>query len=416
MVANSGATALRCEANSRCRNDLRWPGRARGTARGLWGSILAALATFGCNATALRDAKDWGGKIQDLPGGGVLVVNPHRGLWRSDATCRLEPDLQIGVDEGGDGVTFGRISAVQVDRKGRVYVFDGSASELRVFGPDGALVRHLGSRGAGPNEFRAVIGMSLSPDDHLWIVDGVNARYTVVHEDGTRSYPRRITLYNLPWLGGFGPDGRFYDSSILPSERREVLIAIEPDGRPGDTVHVASPDLDVPRRGSMTFPIPFGPRVIRFLDSRGFVWTGTSHQYRLLQASLRGDTLKIITRPVSPSPLTPAQQDSVRRYVAELEAAMGLRVTGSQAPSSAPLISAFFTDDQGHLWVALDGGRVNASFDIFDVEGRYLGQCQGPHGIVEEVRPIVRGGAFYGAVERTSGAWVVIRAKVHFPE
>jgi hypothetical protein len=48
---------------------------------------------------------------------------------------------------------FSRIRRVRVSATGEVYVLDGSAKEVRVFGPDGRRLRVIGGPGEGPGEF-----------------------------------------------------------------------------------------------------------------------------------------------------------------------------------------------------------------------------------------------------------------------
>jgi hypothetical protein len=51
-----------------------------------------------------------------------------------------------------------------------------------VFGRIGA---SFGRPGNGPGEFRNVIGLASAPGGNVWLVDGGNARYTIVRRDGS---------------------------------------------------------------------------------------------------------------------------------------------------------------------------------------------------------------------------------------
>ncbi|NIM50071.1 MAG: 6-bladed beta-propeller [Gemmatimonadales bacterium] len=310
--------------------------------------VLIATLTVSCGSDASTEESTWAGEVQRLPGGAVLVSNPAAGVWHSQAGWRIEETLRIGSPEGQGPDVFGRITAIEVDTAGRIYVFDGFARELRVFGPDGDFVTSVGRRGAGPGEFEGVVGMSLSPDGAIWLVDPENARYAAIQGDDFEMHRRDAPLYRLPWVGGFTAEGVLYDAVVLPGQGRagESLLRVGPAGAVTDTLPIATPELDVPRRGSMTFPLPYAPRVLRTFDPRGFVWTAVTHEYRLVNMSLRGDTVTIVTRDYAPPALTSAQQDSVRRYVRRLEAEFRVDVRGSMIPRSAPILRWFLVDDR----------------------------------------------------------------------
>src|SRR5688572_22228889 len=118
----------------------------------------------------------------------ALLLGP--GGCRGDGAERDDPDaaesasregvvdLTIAEVEGRDEYTFGRVSGVVADKAGRIYVADGSANEVRVFGADGRFVHRIGRAGQGPGEFDGPCCLALRDDDHtLWVRDGGNARY-----------------------------------------------------------------------------------------------------------------------------------------------------------------------------------------------------------------------------------------------
>jgi len=87
--------------------------------------------------------------MDTLPSGTIVVTNPAQGVWDSASSWRVSEDLRIGTLEGTGPDLFGQIDALEVDRDGRIWVLEGQAQELRVFGRDGRWLRTIGGRAAG---------------------------------------------------------------------------------------------------------------------------------------------------------------------------------------------------------------------------------------------------------------------------
>jgi hypothetical protein len=378
-------------------------------------AVVLSTLTVSCGGERGGAGSPWAGEVQHLPGGAVLVSNPAAGIWDGRAGWTLDETLRIGSLEGEGPDVFGRVAALEADRAGRIYVFDGLAIELRVFGPDGAFVSRLGRRGSGPGEFGGVAGMSVALDGAIWVIDGPNVRYTAIDSEEIVMHRRASPLYRLPWVGGFTAEGALYDAVVLPGEPGEVLVRVDSAGTATDTFPIATPELDVPRAGTMTFPLPYAPKVLRAFDRRGYVWTAVTHEYRLVQMSLAGDTVMIVSRDYTAPALTSAQEDSVRRYVRQLETQFGVGVSDDMIPRSAPILSWFLLDDAGDLWVARASREGTISLDVFDDAGRYLGEVELPFEIAGGSVPIVRDDDLYAVTEGELGVPVVVRARIGRP-
>jgi len=379
----------------------------------LHGLIVAlASTTVSCGGERGEPESAWAGERSQLPGGAVLVSNPATGIWDDQPGWTLEETLRIGSLEGEGPDVFGRVAALEVDPAGRIYVFDGFARELRTFGPDGGFVTGFGRRGSGPGEFESVIGLSVAPDGAVWAVDGPNVRYTAIHGEQVATYRRASPLYRLPWVGGFTAEGTLYDAVVLPGQSGEFLVRVDTAGTATDTFPIVTPELDVPRFGTMTFPLPYAPKVLRAFDRRGYAWTAVTHEYRLVQMSFDGDTLMIVTRDVTAPPLGSAEQDSVRRYVRQLEAQFGVGVSDDVIPGSAPILRWFLVDDAGDLWVARAGPAGTTSLDVFDDAGRYLGEVELGFEVASGGVPIVRDEHLYAVTEGELGVPVIVRSRI----
>jgi DNA-binding beta-propeller fold protein YncE len=74
---------------------------------------------------------------------------------------------------------------VLVGPNGLVYVSDFGADRVRVFRPDGVLLRSIGRPGSGRGELRKPLGLALLGDDRLFVADSKNHRVVVFGLDGT---------------------------------------------------------------------------------------------------------------------------------------------------------------------------------------------------------------------------------------
>ncbi len=156
--------------------------------------------------------------------------HPHEGgllKYRVNIRFGLEPETMP------DGWSFGRVSAVAVDRNGEVYVFHrgAHADPVVVFDPKGKYVRSWG-RG----QFRNEHGIRVGPDGNIWTVD--NGDHTV--QKWTRDGKLLLTLgtkgqsgtdektFNRPTDIAFAPNGDFYVSDGYGNSR---VVKFSKDGR-----------------------------------------------------------------------------------------------------------------------------------------------------------------------------------------
>ncbi len=151
------------------------------------------------------------------------VVNPAPA---PESILGAKEIFRIGRGQGEGPDVFGRIDVLAVDPRGNVYLVDGLANEIRVFGANGEHRRSFGREGEGPGELEGVRGVAFHPDGTVWVWDHSLQRFRVPFEGG-----RGWTLE--PDGSGWFTDGHAY--RIL---RREAN---------GDTVLAFSLDVEPPR-------------------------------------------------------------------------------------------------------------------------------------------------------------------------
>jgi hypothetical protein len=383
---------------------------------------VVALALSACGDAAATGG--WAGTVDTLANGVVLVSNPERGIWDESSAWRIEEELRIGSAEVEGPELFGNISALAVDPMGRIYVAESQAQEIRVFDANGEHVRTIGRKGGGPGEFQQISGMGWGADGNLWVMDPQNSRIAVIDTAGelVTSHRRNAGFVMIPWRGGFDGQGRLYDVSGAPGGGglggfRQVLIRYDESMTPVDTFWI--PEYDTPSfdlvgeggRRMMSANVPFAPGLVWTFDDDGHVWMGINDQYRLHRVTFEGDTLEVVEREHRPVPVTAEdREEALGRY--EWFTQQGGKLDPSKVPSVKPAFSGPFFDDRGYLWI--NGSRAAGepdAYDIFDPDGRYLGQITAPEGVSMQ-RPLVLGDTYYSVVTDDLDIPYVMRARI----
>lgn len=390
---------------------------------------VGVVAAIGACVSCTGGDDGWGGSVETLLNGAVVVHNPAEGLWAEGEGWRLVEDLRIGAVDGAGPEVFGRISGFAVVSDGRIHVLDRSVPEVRVFTPDGAFVTAYGREGGGPGEFANPAGIRTGPDDRVWVIDTGNDRYSIFTADGILAEEeRRFSHGNVaPWPGVILEDGRVVDVDFefIDGAGVRTYSLYGADGTLQDTI--AMPEYDGPSFSHATeamlvsADVPFSPDLEHYLDPRGYLWTGISSDYRIVQQAIDGgDTLRIVEKAYAPVPVSAAEKDAA---LANLDwfTRQGGRVDGSQLPDEHPSYQAFDTDPLGHLWVrpaVPRTGEVTPEtvyapqapvFDVFDPEGRFLGAVRSP---VPLAYPHITATHVYGITVDDLGVQYIVRLRI----
>jgi len=265
--------------------------------------------------------------------------------------------------------------AVDVDRRGNVYVGDQWA--VKIFAPDGTLLRTVGRRGNGPGEFDAIGSVALTPGDSLFVFDLGLLRATVF-EPGTwrAAYtvqvgreqllpPARVARvrggrallavfenaynFNVPNPEGvrggsdlvrlLNADGSLLRDSVLLLRERENLVYRDP-------VAVG--------------PNPFGRETYLAVAGRDRVVTAWSDSLKFDVHAVDGRRLKTIRPSWAPPrrPITAAERDSVVAALAghPIPAPSVRRALQRYRAATWPLLRGIVVDDRDRIWAGIGGG------------------------------------------------------------
>lgn len=154
---------------------------------------------------------------------GIRSVIPTK---RTCADCiHVSIERSIAIDTGA-GVIDESPFVVR-DRRGQIWV--GSGAGLKVYGPDGSFVKHLGRPGRGPFEFQAAGPVFVDPTGNIHVLDQLAFRETIAADTG-----QFLSMRDLP----VGPT---YDAASLGDSVRIIVNAtfLDPEriGQPLHLVH-----------------------------------------------------------------------------------------------------------------------------------------------------------------------------------
>lgn len=149
----------------------------------------------------------------DIAGGGDTTADMD-GLRQLTAT----PDMRIGSVDDPD-VGFSRLGYVDVDADGNIYALEMLDNQIRVYSPDGRIVRRIGRSGSGPGEFESAPRFGIQGDT-LWALDGRAGRITLFDRTGNVLSTGTTNGLRVPLPTGYGyvlpmsmrPDGTFTSS------------------------------------------------------------------------------------------------------------------------------------------------------------------------------------------------------------
>jgi len=372
--------------------------------------LLLSAATGGCERG--ERAPTPGVSIDTLASGGVVVHNSGPGMWDEGGAWHVEEMLRIGELDGDGPTVIGGIRAIEVDAEGNILVFDHLANELRIFSAEGLHQRTIGRAGEGPGEFQSVLAVSQSPDGLTWVVDGRNARYTVIDPAGELSYVPRASSVSRSWVGGFDREGRFHEWAVEAEDQGlvDVMLRIDADGEVTERFRLPRIEVPAPEVApGMSMSLPFAPSVIRAWDPDGGIWQALSSEYRITNVRLGGDTAMVIVRDVPPIPFSAAQEDSLASVIQGVESQFGVNVAAEMRPRAISPIRWIAVDDEDRVWVCSMGLEPCGELDVFDRSGRFLGTLQLPEPVADAPRPVIREGKIYASVEGELGSpqvWV----------
>lgn len=368
------------------------------------------------------------------PNGDVYLVDGERpAVRRFDRHGRYERSFVVPLGEPGHYV---QPNGVAVLSDGRVVIRDPRRSQLVVYSPRGVYLE----RWPHPSGVYSPLPLISDAEDRLY------TRVVYNPADPKEEWREGLVRY--------GRDGSIEDT-IPDPEITHVppsLFVVPPSG--GDTVR---------------FPIPLTPRAYWAPSPSGEILTAVSDRYAVQVAKPDGRLVRI-EREYTPVPASREERFTFVRDISRRARQIDYRWTwrGPAVPEQKPPFKGLFADSDGRIWVQLhqpaeligdfatgssgdqdtasstedsgDAGRVQASdtassdlragpateeplptlrdwrepivFDVFEPDGRYLGQVSAPPEFRTQPLPSIRGSTVWAAVQGQGRVPDVVRFEI----
>jgi hypothetical protein len=381
----------------------------------------ALLCLFLLAACSGRDGPP-GWVHEEVVRDGVRTVRTLSGsVW--DAPARLQEVLSIGPRGEDPAYLFGAIVSL-AQREGKIFVLDQQVPTVRVFDESGEHLRDIGRDGQGPGEFVYPTSLAIHPvTGDLMVRDGQTGRINLFAPgSGLSSGAWRIpTGYTTDSPMVLTPEGGVWTMQLLDAGTGITdwiwgMVLFGPEGAAGDTlwpprfdhrpaVVVASRENSSSRRS-----VPFSPDEHWAMSPTGAIVGGVSGDYRFEVRWSDGRRLGV-KRDWDPVPVEREEADWYRLRVTLLlqRNYPGWAWNGPEVPARKPAYSALVPDRSGRVWVERPGPgvrlegcdpsprtadeilrapcwRQTSTWEVFDLEGRFLGPVEVPEGVVIDQR------------------------------
>ncbi len=415
--------------------------------------VAALLA--GCSGS------DW--KAVSYERGDTTVVRTVSGsAWGRPA--KLVERARIAEDPADSLEGLRSVTALAGGPNGDVYVVDGEMPAVRLYDRDGRYERVFVAPLGEPGHYSQPNGVAVLSDGRVVIRDPRRSQLVVYS-------PRGVFLDRWPHPSGvYSPvplisdaEDRLYTRVVYnPEEPREEwqegLVRYGSDGSIEDTIpdpeidHVF-PSLAVESPGGDTvrFQIPLTPRAYWARSPSGDVVTAISDRYALQVAKPDGRIVRI-EREYEPVLVPREERFTYVRDIDTRARQIDYRWAwrGPAVPEEKPPFKGMFVDADGRIWVQLhqpaeligefpssaegsDTAAVPDSaaapevgdrlptvrdwrepimFDVFEPDGRYLGQVSAPPGFRTLPQPSIRGNTVWAAVSDGDGVPNVVRFEI----
>lgn len=276
---------------------------------------------------------------------------------------------RIGDPDGDETSSFGFVHSIAVSDASELFVFEGTAPQLRHYDADGTLIRVIGGKGSGPGEYQRANGIALLPDGRIALWDAGSSRINIYSAAG-----ESLTLWTPP-ISGFNTsnpslftldDGRLAAIAYV----RDSSLTREALGRPAwflydsagisrDTVlqpFFGDPPVNLisRREGNVnSMSVPYMPRPVSVLDHHGAVIGSPGAPY-VVHTQMQGKPMRI-ERMISAIPVTDAERDQRRELVM-----YGMRRNdpawtwnGPEIPHEKPPVAGLLSTLDGALLVSV---------------------------------------------------------------
>lgn len=347
----------------------------------------------------------WKGKIEQEEGVKV-VKNPEEPLY-GEIEFELELDLTIGGEEFDENYNFIRVSDVEVDEDGNIYVLDPRQYRIQKYDKNGKYLQMIGRQGEGPGEFQRASRMTLSARGKLYVDEF--RKILIFNQDNT--YERSINVDSLILSYLVTKEENFLGWARVRAEEATSfdVILIDSNGKKIDTIaSYPDPSVILTKSSSggggimMGGSPPYSPGLSFCPVSDELGVYGYSDEYRLWVVNSTGEIVYIIEKEEKRIPTSKKEESEyVKERIDRMNERGGVQwAVGDlkklyKFAKYKPFFSNIKTDDTGHIFLQKSKSVIKSEedtyFDCFSKEGYYLYRVK-----IHEVNPrVIKNGCIY---------------------
>jgi hypothetical protein len=354
--------------------------------------VLLLTPLMSCAAgSACRTSGDLDSSLvrtDTLPSAGLVVENLTPGApyplagWGLDHVAVLPGDAFVGDPVG-----------VALDEWDRLFVLERGPAAVRVFAPNGELIRSIGRDGAGPMEFRD--GMMDVGYGNVVVYDGNQGRILRFDTTGVplrhwnvtccgRGQVRVTSAQHVIVPVSLGPEDAARYAAILHTfDDRGVVVDTALLARPrGDESHFWQLRAGLDELPSLSTRVPLTPNVVWTVARNGLLLYGHSSTYAVTLTKTGADTVLHFTRTWERTNVDEAFRSTLRAgSIKAYERLVPRRVLEDlfrleDIPSVYPAFAGLTQDPEGCFWII--GFHIGGAtlLDRFNSKGRYLGTIE----------------------------------------
>ena len=372
--------------------------------------------------------------IDTLPGGIPRVTSSGPTAWTDSAGAALVEQSRFNGVEGTTG-ELGNPQSLAVDETGRVYVVDRKPAAIKIFSPDGTLIRSFAREGEGPGEFR--VGFIAVRGGYIVLQDPQVARTSVWDTAGRflRSWHSSCCYWNNIQIDR---EHRIYVPSMTADKpgqksRGSAYVRWSLDGVALDTVWIPQREegktwtVSLKQGGKnqmmMSTSVPFMPSLSSTLHPDGGVVYGWSGAYSIVRSAMGTDSTRVFGRDWSPDPASEARKrDELESQVRSAKETFGEATVRaafklSDIPSTLPAFEGLRVDEAGRVWARryAVADTTRTTFDLFDSTGVYLGPVSAALSMTVWGPQAWTSDGLVAVIEDQDGRPTIVRFKLNLP-
>lgn len=419
--------------------------------------LLLSLPLVACGGDDRAEAGGEWQSVTDTIGDTVVVRTVAGSVWGEKA--ELVPELTIGQFEGADEYIFGDLQNLAVGPDGSIYTYDRQAKALRKYAPDGTFVATFGREGGGPGEYKQPDGgLAVLSDGRVLLRDPGNARINVYSSDGATlgSWPIRGGWFTSSPLFTDTADHVYHQATFNveaanEDDRWRGLLEFDPQGNPVDSLRppdagVEPPLIEVASENMrIRNTVPFSPSENWTFSPLGYFVHGVNDRYAV--DLHRPEGVLRLGRDIQPVAIDPDEKANREQRATESMRRVdpGWRWNGPAIPDVKPLWTSLMAAADGRIWVQISqpgeripedelgeegaggiriGGAARSDpmtpnrwrepmvWDVFEPDGRYLGQVRAPASMARSPRPLIIGDQVYAVMRDDLDVQYLVRYRV----